>query len=45
MFQIFTRISLLKIKAAFGGCAEWLSGVLPKRKVSCSDLGVDKFVS
>jgi hypothetical protein len=44
MLQISTRISLLKIKAAFGGWAEWLSCVLPKRKVSCSDLGVDKLV-
>ena len=45
MFQIFTRIPLLKIKvSALGGWAEWLRRVLPRRKVSCSNPGVDKFI-
>ena len=44
MFQILTRILLLKIENALGGWAEWLRRVLPRRKVSCSNPGVDKFI-
>jgi hypothetical protein len=44
MFQIYTHFTSKNQKVALGGWAEWLRRVLPRRKVSCSNPGVDKFI-